>query len=204
VRLWRRGPSRRAEEPGASVEWLVAGLGNPGPRYEDTRHNMGRRALLRLAAARGVALDQIRMRCRLGSWHRDSSRVVLATPTTYMNESGQAIGPLARFFKLPPERVLLVYDDIDLPLGTLRVRAAGGAGGHNGVASVLAALGSAEVPRVRLGIGRPPPGWDPADYVLARFLEAELPAAEELADRAVEAVEAVLTDGLDSAMNRYN
>jgi len=204
VRLLRRGLAGRGRVAQPSVDWLVVGLGNPGPRYAATRHNLGREALLRFAALHGAVLDQLKERARYGRLEVADQRVCAATPTTYMNESGRAVAPLARFFKIRPERVLLVVDDLDLPLGTLRVRPHGGAGGHNGVASVLEALATQAVPRVRLGIGRPPPDWDPADYVLARFAPDECAAAEELAEMGAQAVEAVLRDGLDKAMNALN
>lgn len=204
MRLWRRGGARRGTAPPASVDWLVVGLGNPGARYEDTRHNVGRAVVLEVARRHGVALDQLKHQARFGRGHIDAQRVCLATPTVYMNESGRAVAPLARFYGVPPERLLLVFDDLDLPLGALRVRASGGAGGHNGVASVLGAMGDGAVPRVRVGIGRPPPAWDPADFVLSRFAPAEQAAAGEAIAGAADAVEMVVRVGLDQAMNAVN
>lgn len=204
MRLWRRATVRRPDTAGASVAWLVVGLGNPGPRYANTRHNLGREAVFRVAERNAVQLDQAKMRARYGLGLVSGLRACLATPTTFMNESGQAVAPLARFYKVPPERVLLAYDDLDLSLGTVRIRPAGGPGGHNGVASVLQAFGTQDVPRVRLGIGRPPDGWDAADYVLGRFSPEDRAVAQAVAVEAAEAIECVLLDGIDAAMNRYN
>jgi PTH1 family peptidyl-tRNA hydrolase len=186
------------------MDWLVVGLGNPGPRYAGTRHNLGRVAVERLAARHGTALDTVKHQSRFGTARLDDSRVCLVVPTTYMNESGRPVAALARFYRVPPERLLLVYDDLDLPLGTLRLRPEGGAGGHNGVSDVIRQLGTSAFPRLRLGIGRPPPGWDGADYVLATFRPAERPEADETAERAADAIERVLADGLDAAMNAVN
>jgi peptidyl-tRNA hydrolase, PTH1 family len=193
---------RRAPE--AALEWLVVGLGNPGPRYAGTRHNVGRDTVRLLAQRHGLHLDATRFGARYGAGRVAEVRVGLAEPLTFMNLSGQAVAPLARFFKVAATQVLLVVDDLDLPLGTIRIRPGGGSGGHNGVTSVLAALGTRDVPRVRLGIGRPPAAWDAADYVLARFAPAEAQAARDLTERGADAVEAVLRDGLDAAMNAVN
>jgi PTH1 family peptidyl-tRNA hydrolase len=182
----------------------LVGLGNPGQRYADTRHNLGRVAVEAFASRHGIALDEIRHGCRFGRGDLAGLRVCVATPTGYMNESGRCVAALARYYRVPPDRVLLFYDDLDLPVGALRVRPSGGAGGHNGVASSLSALGASNVPRVRLGVGRPPVEWDAADYVLARFAADERPAVAACVDRAVAAAEAILTDGVDVAMNAYN
>jgi PTH1 family peptidyl-tRNA hydrolase len=203
MRLWRSA-SRRDSLSQPSVDWLIAGLGNPGERYEATRHNLGRWAVLELAARHAIALDALKLRSRFGLGRIEEQRVCLATPTTFMNESGQAVAPLARFYRVPAGRVLLASDDLDLPLGVVRIRPSGGPGGHNGLADVLAALGTEGVPRVRIGIGRPPPGWDAADYVLSRFAADEAAVAAEAADAASRAIESVLRDGLPAAMNRYN
>jgi PTH1 family peptidyl-tRNA hydrolase len=201
VRLPRRLGRRPSE---ATLDWLVVGLGNPGPRYAGTRHNIGRVTVEHLARRHGFSVGATRFDARYGTGRLGVARLALAEPLTFMNLSGQAVAPLARFFKVPPERVLLVCDDLDLPLGALRLRPGGGSGGHNGLSSVLAALGTAEVPRLRLGIGRPPAGWDAADYVLARFDAAEAAAAEALAERGADAVETAVRVGLAAAMNAFN
>jgi PTH1 family peptidyl-tRNA hydrolase len=183
---------------------MFVGLGNPGARYDNTRHNIGRDAIVRVASAHGSRLDQVKHNALFTTVSIRAQRVLLATPTTYMNESGRAVAPLARFYRVPHEALVLLYDDIDLPLGALRIRASGGAGGHNGASSVLKALGTQDVPRIRIGVGRPPPQWDPADYVLARFAADERAAADGATADAAAAVEAIARDGLPSAMNAYN
>lgn len=188
----------------SSVEWLVVGLGNPGARYAGTRHNVGREVVLATGRAHGIALDHIKHAARFGTGTIGGRRVCLASPTTFMNVSGPPVAALARFFRVAPSAVLLVSDDLDLPVGRIRVRVGGGAGGHNGVTSALAALGTEAVPRLRLGIGRPPEGWDAADYVLARIPTDERAVIEEAVARAVAAVEAIVGDGVPAAMNVYN
>lgn len=186
------------------MEWLIVGLGNPGERYAHTRHNIGRDAVEALADRLGVRIDAVRGAARHASASIGGHRVGLVVPTTYMNESGRGVGPIARFFQVPPERVLVVYDEMDLPLGRVRLRAEGGNGGHNGMRSVSSALGGQAFPRLRLGIGRPPEGWDPADYVLSRFTANERDEAAWLVDRAVAVIEDVVKGGLEAAMNRHN
>ncbi|MCE7937512.1 aminoacyl-tRNA hydrolase [bacterium] len=196
----RRDPARDSEPAG----WLVVGLGNPGARYADTRHNVGRRVVERLAHRHGATLTDAKFNARFGRIDLGGQRVCLCAPMTYMNESGRAVVPLAGFFKIPPERVLVVYDDLDLPFGQIRVRADGGAGGHNGMHSLIGAFGTPAFPRVRIGIGRPPPGWDAADFVLARFGSDEAPRVDVTVDEAADIVEAVVRDGVDAAMNTFN
>jgi len=200
--LWRRLVRRPATGP--AVDWLVVGLGNPGDRYAHTRHNVGRDAVVALAARWDVPLDRVRDNARCGQGRLGLLRVLLASPLTYMNESGRAVAPLARFYRLAPGQVLVVCDDLDLPLGVTRLRPGGGAGGHHGLDSLIATFGTDGFPRLRLGIGRPPPGWDAADYVLSRFARAEAPTVAAAIARAGDVVEAALADGIEAAMNRYN
>jgi PTH1 family peptidyl-tRNA hydrolase len=180
---------------------LVVGLGNPGRRYRGTRHNVGFRVVDLLARRWGVSLRP-EGAAEVAEARFAGQPVLLAKPLTYMNLSGQAVGELVRRWRIPPSSVLVVYDDMDLPTGALRVRARGSAGGHRGVASVLEALGTSEVPRVRVGIGRP--GTDAVDHVLSRFTEAEEPLVAEAVERAAEAVETVLREGIQRAMDRFN
>ncbi len=186
------------------MEWLIVGLGNPGARYEGTRHNAGRDAVVALAAAHRVPLDRLRHNSRHGVLTSGSDRAVLAVPTTYMNESGRAVAPLAGFYRVPVDRILVVYDEVDLPVGRLRLRFEGGAGGHNGMKSIIRALGTQEFPRLRLGVGRPAQGWDTADHVLSRFSEDEQADADQLIRDAVDAIERVIRDGVQTAMNAVN
>ncbi len=159
---------------------LIVGLGNPGLRYADHRHNIGFRAVEALAEAHGLEFRRTEHRALTAHGTIEGRRVILARPQTWMNESGQAVAPLARFYKIPPARLLVVYDDLDIPLGTLRYRSRGSSGGHRGVQSIIRHLGTSAFPRLRLGIGRPPGRMDPAAYVLQPFAEEELPLVWEV------------------------
>jgi PTH1 family peptidyl-tRNA hydrolase len=184
--------------------YLIVGLGNPGARYENTRHNIGFRAVERFAATHGLTFGKIEHKAQTASGMALGQRVLLAKPQTFMNVSGESVQPLASFYKVPPERIIVVADDIDIPLGTVRLRKSGSSGGQNGLKSILQRLGTQEIARVRLGIGRPPGRMDPADYVLSAWKGDEAIIAVEMQDRAVAALEAWLTDGIDLAMSRFN
>jgi PTH1 family peptidyl-tRNA hydrolase len=187
------------------TEWhLIVGLGNPGPRYENTRHNIGWRALDRLASKHGMTFGKIEHRAQVASGKIHDKRVLLAKPLTFMNLSGDAVAPLARFYKIAPQNIMIVHDDLDTPLGLLRVRKGGGHGGQNGVRHIQHRLGTQDIPRIRIGIGRPPGRMDAADYVLTPFRGDEAIIAAEIADRAAAAIETWLAEGIESAMNRYN
>ncbi len=177
------------------------GLGNPGRRYRGTRHNVGFEVVDRLAR-RWAARFRAEGSAEVAHAQFSGQPVVLAKPLTYMNLSGGAVAELVRRYGVAPSDVLVVYDDMDLPVGTIRVRARGRPGGHRGMASVVEALGTLEVPRVRVGIGRP--GSDAVDHVLSRFEPEEQAAVEEAVERAADAVEAVLRDGIHRAMDRFN
>lgn len=182
---------------------LIVGLGNPGRTYARNRHNVGFMAVERLAARHGVAFGTTRSKALVGDGRILDRSVILAKPQTYMNASGDAVGPLANYFNLAPENVLVVYDELDLPFGTIRLREQGGAGGHNGMKSILNHLGQG-FPRVRLGIGRPPGRMAPAAWVLRDFGADEQPVLDDLLDEAVRAIETWLTDGIQLAMSRHN
>lgn len=185
---------------------IVLGLGNPGAAHRSTRHNMGFWVLDRVARRRGLAYRNAGL-LRRYAWVAEagSGSVVLAKPRTFMNRSGRAAAALCRAYDALPQEMLVVYDDADLELGRLRLRRSGGAGGHNGLRSLIEVLGTSEFPRVRLGVrGEGRDERDLADYVLDAFLESELPVAEELADLGADAVEEVIESGLETAMNRYN
>jgi len=184
--------------------YLIAGLGNPGPRYANTRHNIGFRVLDQLAARHNLTFSRTEQRAQVTAGTILGQRVLLAKPMTYMNLSGDSIAPLARFYKIAPERILIVCDDLDIPLGTLRLRKSGSSGGQNGMKHIIERLGTQDINRVRFGIGRPPGRMDPADYVLTPFKGDEDILAAEVADRAVSAIEAWLTEGIEIAMTRYN
>ena len=184
--------------------WVVVGLGNPGTRYRHTRHNVGFRVLDRLAARWGVAVTRPAHHALVGEARRAGERVLLVKPQTYMNESGTAASSLQRFYRFTPAHVVAVHDDVDLAFGRLRVRSGGGPGGHRGVESLIGALGDRAFVRVRVGVGRPPAGWDTADHVLAVPGPEEAPALAEAEERAADAVELLLAEGPTRAMNRIN
>lgn len=184
--------------------YLIAGLGNPGSAYAANRHNVGFRSVERLASIHGLAFDKRQKNGRVALGEIVGRRVVLVKPQTFMNESGRAVAALARFYQVPPERMLVVYDDLDLPLGTVRLRPEGGSGGHKGMRSIIEYLGSQNFPRLRIGIGRPPGQMDPAAYVLQDFSAEEQPLVEEALERAVAAIETWLREGIVMAMSRHN
>jgi PTH1 family peptidyl-tRNA hydrolase len=183
---------------------LLVGLGNPGSRHRATRHNAGRRIAERFAAAHGIALCERRFRGRYGEGRVGPHPVGVLAPETFMNVSGEAVAEARDALALAPADLLLAFDDLDLPLGRIRLRAAGGAGGHRGLASVIEMLGTRAFPRLRFGIGRPPSGQDPVDYVLTPFSAAEEEVVAERLPVAVEAVDAAFCEGLGPAMCRFN
>lgn len=180
---------------------LIVGLGNPGAEYAHTRHNVGFMLLDRLAARAGVAWRRER------EWKAEIAQVdgmILCKPLSYMNLSGKPVGAVSRFYKTAPAETLLIYDDVALPLGKLRLRPGGSAGGHNGVKSIIETLGTHEIPRLKIGIGAAAEGEEMVSHVLGRFTPAETPVIEEAIDRALGAVEYVQTRGLIAAMNQFN
>ena len=192
-------------KPSGSFSWLVVFLGNPGPKYDCTRHNAGFMAGDALAKKLGVGVSRLRFKALTAACEINGEKVLLMKPQTYMNLSGEAVGEAARFYKIPPEHVLVVSDEISLPLGKLRVRPKGSAGGHNGLKSIIASLGSDAFPRIRIGVGAPPhPDYDMADWVLSVFRNQDLEDMLAAAARAAEAVVCYISDGPERAMNRYN
>jgi PTH1 family peptidyl-tRNA hydrolase len=184
--------------------YLVVGLGNPGRRYAKNRHNAGFHCLDRLAARHRLGFDNRRAKAKLALGAIQGRPVILAKPQTFMNDVGRAVAPLAHFYRIPPERLLVVYDDLDLDPGTVRLRAKGGSGGHKGMRSIIQQLGGQDFPRVRVGIGRPPGRMDPADYVLQNFGSDEQPLMQEVYDWVVRAVECWLGQGIEIAMTNFN
>jgi len=183
---------------------LVVGLGNIGRQYIQTRHNVGFEVLDRLAHRDGFHFHKGKFKGEEVTITRLGTRVLLLKPHTLMNLSGEAVAAAARFYKLTPERIFIICDDINLPLGRIRVRAQGSDGGHNGLWSIIHRLGSQDFPRLRVGVGSPPPEMDMVAYVLNRFLAAERPLIQAAVDRAADAVEAWVRDGIEAAMNRWN
>ncbi len=184
--------------------FLLVGLGNPGREYKDNRHNVGFMLIDRLCVLLDVRLNRLQSKALVAFAAYQGNKIILAKPQTYMNLSGQAVGGLARFYKLPLENVMVAHDDLDLPFGVIRIRPGGGAGGQKGIASIIEHLGSKDFPRLRIGIGRPPGRMDPADYVLQDFPSSDLVMLSETLGRAAEAALVFVTEGLDAAMNQFN
>lgn len=194
----------KREQPVTGDVWLVVGLGNPGREYAQTRHNVGFQIVTRLAEKHEQSFSRMQNEALVAAGRIGNVRVVLAKPQTWMNESGRAVGSLVRFYKVEPARLLVIYDDLDIPVGALRLRSEGGSSGHKGMRSIIERLGTQEFPRLRVGIGRPPGRMDPADYVLQRFTRDEEALMDGVRDRAVEAIECFLAEGIAAAMNRFN
>ena len=188
-----------------SAGWMLVGLGNPGPKYARSRHNVGFRAIDALCERQRCRCDRLRLKALTGFCELGGQKVLLVKPMTYMNLSGQAVRPLADYYKIPPERILVIFDDISLPVGRLRVRPDGSAGGHNGVKSLIAELGTQEFPRVKVGVGaKPHPDYDLADWVLSSFSSQEEKLLAPTLERALLAAEAVIAEGTTRAMNQFN
>lgn len=191
-------------KPGG-VSWLAVFLGNPGPRYEGTRHNAGFMAGDALAKAKGAAINKVRFRALTATVDVGGEKLMLMKPQTYMNLSGEAVSQAVKFYRIPPEHVIVVSDEVSLPIGKLRVRTKGSAGGHNGLKSIIACLGTEEFPRIRIGVGAPPhPDYDMADWVLSTFRNQDAEDMAKAAARAAEAVECYIRSGPERAMNLYN
>ena len=189
----------------SGAQWLLVCLGNCGQRYENTRHNIGFLAAERLIEKRGLRCNRLRFRALTEVIDFGGARVLLMLPQTYMNLSGEAAGEAARFYKLPPERVLVISDDVSLPLGKVRVRGGGSAGGHNGLRNIIAHLGTDRFPRVKVGVGAPPnPEYDMADWVTGTFSASERKTVDAALDRALDAAECLIARGVAEAQNRYN
>ena len=189
----------------AGVTWLVVGLGNPGDKYENTRHNVGFLTIDRLADQLGVPVQKLKYRALTNTVELGGQKVLLMKPVTYMNLSGEAVGEAARFYKLPPDHVLVISDDVSLPVGRLRIRKGGSAGGHNGLKNIIQHLGTDQFPRVKIGVGeKPHPDYDMADWVLSRFAGEDLKTITAAVEKAAKAVECLIAQGPDRAMNQFN
>ena len=183
---------------------LIVGLGNPGKKYQHTRHNFGFLVIDRLAKQNHIALSKKSCDALIGEWNSGGEKVILAKPQTFMNRSGTAVKGLLREYHGGSEDLLVIYDDLDLPFGRIRIRTQGSAGGHRGVVSIMESLAGAPFCRIRMGVGRPPGGMDAADYVLEAFDVGEVGALGAVLDRAEAAVECLLRDGVKRAMELYN
>jgi peptidyl-tRNA hydrolase, PTH1 family len=189
---------------GTAADLLVVGLGNPGDEYARTRHNVGAEVVEILARRHGATLKKGKERARVDQVRIGSSLVALAIPLTYMNEAGMAVGPLARRYGVEPEQIVIVQDELDLPVGTLKVKNGGGLAGHNGLRSITSHLHSDGFMRVRIGVGKPVSKEHGADHVLRKFSKRERTEIDVVLEEAADAVETIIADGVDVAMNRVN
>ena len=194
----------RASIPSGGITYIVAGLGNPDRKYENTRHNAGFMGIDALAKKHDVEIDRLKFKSYCSSIEIDGKRVLLMKPQTYMNESGKAVVEAMNFYKIRPQNVVIIYDDISLDVGLMRIKRKGSDGGQKGMRSIIYLSGSDEFPRVKIGIGEKPPRMDLADYVLGHFSSEDKKIIEESADRVSEAIPLLVHDMCDEAMNKIN
>lgn len=183
---------------------MIVGLGNPGTEYAGTRHNVGWMLIDALADKLNVHEWRSREKGMVAEGRIGSEKILLVKPLTYMNNSGECVGPLMRWYKLESEDIMVAHDDMDIPVGTIRIRKKGSAGGHNGIKSLLQHIGSENFSRLRIGIGRPQPGWSVINHVLAKFTDEERTGIDEAIDYLIPAVECMVLEGPDMAMNKFN
>ncbi len=196
---------RGASASSGKISWIIAGLGNPGLTYEKTRHNAGFMGLDKLAEINDIEVKTMRFKSTCGDGMVGGERCLLLKPGTFMNLSGEAVSQAASFYKIPPEKVVIMYDDITLPPGKLRIRRKGSAGGHNGMKSIIALLGTDEFPRVRIGVGaKPSPDYDLADWVLSKFTESDMDILMPALENAAKAAEIIVQGKIDEAMNKFS
>ena len=187
------------------VSWIVVFLGNPGPKYRDTRHNAGFMAADAMEKKLGVSINKLRFKALTAQATLGGEKVLLLKPQTYMNLSGESVSPAAAFYKVPPEHIIVVSDEVSLRIGKLRIRKSGSAGGHNGLKNIIAMLGTDAFPRIRMGVGAPPHAdYDMADWVLSSFKNQDADDMRSLAVRVCDAVECYIAEGPDRAMNKFN
>lgn len=184
--------------------FLIVGLGNPGKKYEATRHNVGFEAIDILAERLAVKVSKIKFKSLIGETVYKGEKVILVKPQTFMNLSGEAVFEMMRYYDVPVSNLILIFDDFDTDLGRIRIRKSGSAGTHNGMKHIIYRIMDENFPRIRIGIGRPGPGWIMADFVLSRFEKPELPAVIDSIASAADAALCILENGVDIAMNRYN
>ena len=190
---------------GSGIQWLVVGLGNPGVKYESTRHNMGFLVVDKLAQNEKLKFNKLRFKAWTATWEVGGEKVLLMKPQTYMNLSGEAVGQAARVYKIPADHVLVISDDISLPAGKLRIRAGGSAGGHNGLKNIIQHLGTDRFPRIKVGVGSPQQAeHDIADWVTGKPMGEDQKVIIEALDKAVAAIPVLIEQGVDRAMNRFN
>lgn len=184
--------------------FLIVGLGNPGPKYRMTRHNAGFMAIHKLAEDFNIKANTTKFQSILGQGTIADNKVILAQPITYMNNSGMAVRQLVDYYKIEREKLIIIYDDLDLPPGKIRIKKKGSSGGHNGVSSIIESLGTQEVPRIRIGIGSPPEDFPVIDYVLGHFTAEEIPIIEDTLSKISPIIEEIIENGFQKAMNKYN
>ena len=193
------------DKKSSSISWLVVFLGNPGLKYENTRHNAGFMTADALAKDKGLSINRSRYKSLTAECVIGDEKVLLMKPQTFMNLSGEAVSEAAKFYKIPPEHVLVVSDDVTLPIGKLRIRQKGSAGGHNGLKSIISLLGSDAFPRIKVGVGAPPhPEYDMADWVLSVFKNQDAVDMDAAVKRAAQAVESYIVKGTEKTMNLFN
>ena len=207
--MWKKlfgkaGGNAAASQAAGPVQYIVAGLGNPGSKYEGTRHNAGFMALDAIAEKANAPVDRLKFKGLTGRATVGGKSVLLLKPSTFMNLSGESLREAMAFYHVPPEKTILLFDDISLLPGKIRIRSKGSAGGHNGVKNIIYLSGKDTFPRVKLGVGHKPPEWDLADWVLGRFSEEDQKRMEEAVQNAVSAVELMVNGKIQEAMNLYN
>lgn len=199
------GEAQMLFKKSGGVSWLIVFLGNPGPRYEFTRHNAGFMAAEAMAREKNININKLRFKALTAQCSIGDRQVLLMKPQTFMNLSGEAVRQAAAFYKIAPEHIIVVSDEISLPIGKLRIRTKGSAGGHNGLKNIIAQLGTQDFPRIRIGVGAPPhPDYDMADWVLSTFKNQDAEDMKAAAARAAQAAECYITQGPDRAMNLFN
>ena len=197
--------SFRKEKATGNVEFLIVGLGNPGKKYENTRHNAGFMSIDKLAKEENIEVKKVKFHALVTECYIDSHKVIVMKPQTMMNNSGQAIKECAQFYKIAPENIIVIYDDISLEPGKLRIRRKGSAGGHNGIKSIISHLGSENFPRVKIGVGaKPHPDYDLVDWVLGSFPKDQLRLIDDACENAYNAIKIIMTGDIDAAMSKYN
>jgi len=184
--------------------YIIVGLGNPGSKYERTRHNAGFKVIDELSLRHNIALKKLKFKALYGDGTIKGTKVVLAKPQTFMNLSGECVREIAEWYKISKDKLIIIYDDIDIEFGKIRIRQKGSAGTHNGMKSVLYHLKTEEFPRIRVGIGKPPPDWELYDYVLGSFSQSEAKIMESSVKEAADSIEEIILDGIELAMNKFN
>lgn len=195
----------RKEKSSGNVDFLIVGLGNPGKKYETTRHNAGFMCIDKFSQEENVDVKKVKFHALIGECYIEGHKVIVMKPQTMMNNSGQAIKECATFYKIPPENIIVIFDDISLEPGKLRIRRKGSAGGHNGIKSIIAHLGSENFPRVKIGVGaKPHPDYDLVDWVLGSFPKDQLKLINESCENAYNAIKIIMNADIDGAMSKYN